>query len=109
MKKCATALCVVCLLIPVLAHADQPDIASLPGMLTQETIPVDELRSLMTHLLNPEGFPADEITPEANLQSYVCFYIALSAIIDFIDCLVYYTSYDCRSAIINALFFSYFC
>jgi hypothetical protein len=109
MKKCATALCVVCLFIPVLAHADQPDIALLPGMLTEETIPVEELRSLMAHLLSPEGFPADEITPDANLQSYACYYIALSAIIDFIDCLVYYTSYDCRSAIINALFFSYFC
>ena len=109
MKKCATVLCVVCLLIPVLAHSDQPDIASLPDMLSQETIPVDELRSFMAHLLNPAGFPADAITPEANLQSYVCYYIALSAIIDFIDCIIYYTSYDCRAAIINALFFSYFC
>lgn len=113
MKRCALMLCFVCLLIPVLADADQPDRSSLASLLTQETIPVDELHSIMAHMLGAEGMAnvqADEITTESNILTYACYYIAFTAIIDFIDCLVYYDiSYNCRSAIINALLFYYFC
>lgn len=113
MKQCALLLCLVCLFTPVLSDADQPDLASLASMLTQETIPVDELHAMMSHLLSAEGMvarQADEITTEANILTYVCYYIGFTAIIDFIDCLIYYDiSYDCRSAIINGLLFYYFC
>jgi len=107
MKKYAAMLCVVCLLIPALSDADQPNLSSLESMLTEETINVYELHSIMAQMLSAEGLTGlsgDEITTGANLLTYTCYYIAFSAIIDFIDCLVYYDiSYDCRSAIINGL------
>ena len=113
MKQCALMLCFVFLLMPVAAAAEPPDLSSLARMLTEETMPMDELHTMMSQLLGAEGMAdvqADEIITESNILTYVCYYIAFTAVIDFIDCLVYYDiSYDCRSAIINGLLFYYFC
>ena len=113
MKQAALMLCLVCLLIPVLADAKEPDLSSPASILREETMPMDELHAMMAHLLSQAGLldmQADEITTKTNILTYVCYYIAFTAIIDFIDCLVYYDiSYDCRSAIINGLLFYFFC
>jgi hypothetical protein len=114
MKALAALLCIVSLLIPAFAPADQPDpTASLASMLTEETIDTNELHAVMTEILRGEGVtgvPSEGINTQSNILTYVCYYIAFSAVMDFIDCLIYYDiSYDCRSAIINGLLFYYFC
>lgn len=114
MKRLAALVCIVSLLIPALAQADRPDpAASLARMFMEDTMDMDELHAAMTAMLHGEGMPilaTEEMTAQANIRTYVCYYIAFTAIIDFIDCLVYYDiTYDCRSAIINGLLFYYFC
>lgn len=114
MKPLAAFVCIVSLLIPALAQADRPDpAASLARMFMEDTIDRDELHAALAAMLRGAGvtiLPTEEMTAQANIMSYVCSYIAFTAIIDFIDCLVYYDiMYDCRSAIINGLLFYYFC
>jgi len=114
MKQTAALVCILALLLPAFASADQPDpAASLSLMLREETIDADELRAVMAGLIGSGEsavLPAEQSTMQADILTYVCYYIAFTAIVDFIDCLVYYDmSYDCRSGVINGLLFYYFC
>jgi hypothetical protein len=112
MKNVLLSFCLISLLIPVVASADQPDFTPLAQMLTEGTLDRTELHSIMSEMLGGEGsacLPDEAVTAEANYLTYVCYYIAIRAILDFVDCLAYYYSDDCRSAIILGLLFYYFC
>lgn len=113
MKQLVAMVCIVSLFIPCFVFAGQTDPASLAGMLGEESIDRDELHAVMADLLGAKGLtrlPELKRTSQADILTYLCYYIAFTAIIDFIDCLVYYDiTYDCRSAIINGLLFYYFC
>ena len=112
-KTFLLTLCIVSLLLPATSAAGVPDFPTLAKMLTEGTLDKDQVHSIMSDIVSKQTvmqLPADGITPEDNYTNFLCYYIAFTAIIDFIDCLVYYDfDSNCRSAIIYALVFYYLC
>ena len=113
MRKLTLILCVVCLLIPTIAMANQPCPLCLALMLEEATFSEEELQSIISGDWNDEDVrtliaESEEITP-SDYGSYLCYYLAYSAILDFLDCLIYNYTNDCRAALVYALVFYYYC
>ena len=114
MRKLTLVLCIICLLIPVITMANQPCFPCLAAMLEEGILTEEDWQSIMSGDFNEESLitsiaEAEEIIPSDNYRLYLCYYLAYRALFDFIDCLIYYGSYDCRSAILYGLAYYYFC
>ena len=113
MKQLTLVLCVICLLIPVIAMADQPCSPCLAGMLEEGILTEAQLQSLMAGDWNSEEIRAlitehQEITPSQSIFAYLCFYIAYEVIMETIDCIRYFPSH-CESALIWSLTYGFLC
>ena len=113
MKQLILVLCVICLLIPVIAMAEQPCSPCLAGMLEEGILAEEELQSLMAGDLNSEEMRAlitehQEITPSQSIYAFLCYYIAYETIMEALDCIRYFPSY-CESALFWSLAYSYLC
>ncbi len=114
MKKLTLILCVVSLLIPTIAMANQPCPLCLAMMLEEGIFSEEELQSIISGDWNEEDVrtliaESEEINPSADYGNYFCYYFAYSAIMDFLDCLIYNNTSDCRAALVYALVFYYYC
>ena len=113
MKKLALILCAVSLLVPTIAMANQPCPLCLVMMLEEGNFSEEELQSIISGDWNEEEVrtlldETEEIAP-AGYGNYLCYYLAYSAILDFLDCLISGYNYDCRGALIYALVYYYYC
>jgi len=116
MRKLTLVLCIICLLVPTMSKAEQPCYPCLATMLEEGILTEEEWQPLMAGDWNEEEIRAliaehQEITPSQDINSYLCYYLAYSAIMDFVNCLqyFYFTPYFCTSAIFLSLAYSYFC
>ena len=114
MKKLTLILCVVSLLIPTIAMANQPCPLCLAMMLEEGIFSEEELQSIISGDWNEEDVrtliaESEEINPSADYGNYFCYIFAYSAIMDFLDCLIYNNTSDCRAALVYALVFYYYC
>jgi hypothetical protein len=113
MKKLTLIICVVSLLIPTIAMANQPCPLCLAMMLEEGTFSEEELQSIISGDWNEEDVrtliaESEEINP-SDYGNYLCYYFAYSAVMDFLDCLIYNNASDCRAALVYALVFYYYC
>jgi len=114
MKRLTLILCVVSLLIPTIAMANQPCPLCLALMLEEGSFSEEELQSIMSGDWNDEDVRTlmaemEEINPSDYYGNYFCYYLAYSAILDFLDCLIDNYTNDCRAALVYALVFYYYC
>ena len=113
MKKLTLVLCMVCLLMPAIAMANQPCPLCLTLMLEEGIFSEEELESILSGDWDDDDIKtwmaeAEGINPSGYVN-YLCYYLAYSAILDFLDCLVYGYDYDCRGALVYALVFYFYC
>ena len=113
MKKLAFVLCVIALLIPTATMANQPCPLCLTLMLEKGIVGEEDLQSILSGDWDEDDVrawmaEAEEINPSGYVN-YLCYYLAYSAIWDFLDCLIYGYDYDCRGALVYALVFYYYC
>ncbi len=119
MKRLCFFVCIICFALPTISLADDLCLPCEEKMFEEGSLAAEQLQSIVSGEWNETAtteFLADNelITPAYNLNSYLCLYLGYEALMQAMDCIIYfgynyYYSYYCQAAVGYYLAYSYFC